>query len=150
MLLLPIVYLVAVIQPTTPSIHFWCQTQVALLTIKDTKILVKYSNFSDNLCPDSLAKLPEYIGIINDFLNLANYKNPTYGLIYSLKPIEYKILKTYIKTKLTFGLIGSFKSSASSLIVFVCQKNSYVWLFLDYWKFNHLTMGNRYLLPFIH
>lgn len=65
------------------------------------------------------AELSKHTGINNHAINLEEGKQPLYGSIYSLGPMELKILKIYIKTNLINGFIHPSKSSASAPILFV-------------------------------
>ena len=53
-------------------------------------------------------------------------------LIYSLDPVEQKILKTFIKTNFTNGFILLLKSSAGTSIFFVWKPNSNLRLYVGY------------------
>ena len=60
--------------------------------------------------------LPERTGINEHTIKLEDGKQPPYEPIYSLSPIELKVLKTYIKTNLANGFIQPLKSPAGALI----------------------------------
>ena len=96
-----------------------CQAQVAALISKKNGIFAKYSDFSDVFSPDSAAELPEHIGINNNPINLLDDKQPPYGAIYNLEPVELETLKTYIEANLASGFIRPSKSPAGTPILFV-------------------------------
>ena len=108
------------------------QAQVAALTSEETGIPAKYSNFSNVFFSDSAAELPEHTGINDHPINLLDDKQPLYGLIYSLGPVELETLKTYIKANLASGFIKPSKSPASTLILFVRKKDGSFHLCVDY------------------
>lgn len=60
----------------------------------------------------------------NHFINLINNKSLLYNLIYNLRPIKIKTLKTYIKTNLANGYIKLFKFSANILILLIYKKET--------------------------
>ena len=93
--------------------------------------------------------LPERTGINEHAIELKDSKEPPYGPIYSLGPVELKTLKTYIKTNLVNGFIRPLKSPAGAPILFLHKLNGSLWLFVDYQGLNNLTIQNQYLLPLI-
>ena len=79
---------------------------------------MKYLDFADVFSKKSAAVLLEYTEINIHVINLEEGKQPLYGSIYSLGPMELKTLKTYIKTNLANGFIRLFKSFADATILF--------------------------------
>ena len=94
-------------------------------------------------------ELPEYIGINDHFINLLDNKQPPYGPIYNLGPVELETLKTYIKANLASGFIRSSKSPTGTLILFVQKKDGSLRLCINYRGLNNLTIKNCYLLLLI-
>ena len=74
-------HIVALAKLTSMPIHSFCQVQVALLTSKETRDLVEYSNFSNIFSSNSAAELPDYTRINNHLINLQDNKQPPYSLI---------------------------------------------------------------------
>ena len=130
-------------------IHLSYRAQVALLISEKTGISTEYSNVSNIFSSDSVAELLEYIRINNHSIDLLDNKQPPYGLIYSLEPMELKILKTYIKPNLVSSFIKPSKSPADTQILFVRKKDSSLYLIVNYQGLNNLTIKNCYPLPFI-
>ena len=126
-----VVYVAALAEPTTMPIYS-CKAHVATLTSKKTGILAKYSNFSNVFSLDSAAELPEHTGINDHPINLLDDKQPSYGPIYSLGPVELEILKTYIEANLASSFIRPSKFPASVPIPFVQKKNGSLYLCIDY------------------
>ena len=120
-----------------------------MLTSEETGILAEYSDFSNVFSSDSAAELLEHTGIDDHPINLLDNKQPSYGLIYSLEPVELETLKMYIEAKLASGFIRSSKFPAGALILFVRKKDGSLHLCVDYRRLNNLTMKNRYPLPLI-
>ena len=69
-------------------------------------------------------ELFENTGINRHVIKLQDAKQPPYGPIYSLRPVELKTLKTYIKNYLKTGFIWSSKSSAGAPILFDKKPNN--------------------------
>ena len=144
-----VVHIAALAEPAIMPIHPSCQAQVATLTSEETEIPAEYSDFSNFFSSDSTVELLEYTGINNHPINLLNDKQPSYSPIYSLKPLDLEMLKTYIEANLASGFIRPSKSPIGALIPFVRKKNSSLHLCIDYQGLNNLTIKNRYPLPLI-
>ena len=144
-----VVHVAALAEPTTMPIHPSRQAQVAALTSEETGIPAEYSDFSNVFSSDSAAKLPEHTGINNHPINLLDDKQPPYGPIYSLGPVEVETLKTYIKANLASSFIWPSKPPTGAPILFVRKKDSSLCLCIDYQELNNLTIMNRYPLPLI-
>ena len=69
-----VVYVMALAKLTTMPIHLACQAQVTALTSEENGIPAEYSDFSDVFSSDSVAELPEHIGINDHFINLLDNK----------------------------------------------------------------------------
>ena len=82
-------------------------------------------------------------------IELEEGRQPSFGPIYSLEPVELETLKTYIETNLANGFIRPFKSSAEAPILFDKKPDKSLRLCVDYWGLNNLTIKNRYPLPLI-
>lgn len=93
------------------------------MDIKKITILAKYQYYTKGYSLDSVIKLLEYISINNYLINLIDNKQPLYGPIYSLKLLDLKILKTYIKNNLANDFIRPFKLLAGTLILFIYKND---------------------------
>ena len=82
-------------------------------------------------------------------IELEESKQPLYGPIYSLEPVELKTLKTYIETNLANGFIQALKLPAGAPILFVRKLDSSLCLCVNYQGLNNLTVKNQYSLPLI-
>ena len=131
--------------------HFKKQSQVGALLFDKafTKILAEYSDINDIFLVENAAELPENTGINEHTIKLKKDKQSLFGPIYSLKLVELKILKTYIKTNLANNFIKLFKSSAKIPILFDRKLNGSLSLYVDYWGLNNISIQNQYLLPLI-
>ena len=131
--------------------HSKKQAQVeALLFDKAlTKVLAKYSNYSNVFSVKYAAKLLENTKINKHAIKLEKSKQSSFKSIYSLRLIKLETLKTYIKTNLTNGFIQASKSLAGAPILFDRKPDKNLRLCLDYWGLNNITIKNQYLISLI-
>ena len=94
-------------------------------------------------------ELPKNTGINKHAIKLEKDNEPTYGPIYSLRPVELETLKIYIKDHLKIRFIQPSKSSANASVLFDKKPDNSLWLFINYWGLNNFTIKNRYPLPLI-
>ena len=114
-----------------------------------TEVPAKYSDYSDVFSAKHAAELPENIGINEHAIELEKGKQPPFGLIYSLEPVELETLKTYIETNLANGFIRPSKSLAGAPILFDKKPDGSLRLYVDYRDLNNLIIKNRYPLSLI-
>ena len=81
-------------------------------------ILVEYSNYDNIFLVKNLVKLLEYTKINDYTIKLEKNKQLFFRLIYSLKLVKLKILKTYIKINLANSFIQLFQFYISKFILF--------------------------------
>ena len=79
-------------------------------------------------------------------IKLEENKQPLFGPIYSLDPVELKTLKSYIETNLANSFIRPSKSPAGASILFNRKPDGSLRLYMNYWGLNNITIKNRYLL----
>ena len=79
-------------------------------------------------------------------IKLEEGKQPPFGLIYSLGPIELETLKTYIETNLANGFICPSKFPAGAPILFNRKPEGSFRLCVNYQSLNNITIKNRYPL----
>ena len=82
-------------------------------------------------------------------IELKKVKQPLFGPIYSLGPVELETLKTYIKNNLTNGFIRLSKSPSRAPIFFDWKLDENLRLCVDYRGLNNITIKNQYPLPLI-
>lgn len=112
-------------------------------------ILTEYLNYVDIFSKELVTKLFKRFNINKHLISLEPSKQPPYAQIYSLKPVELEILKTYIKTTLSNGFIRLSKSPVAALILFVQKLDSSFRLYADYRGLNNLTIKNQCPFPLI-
>ena len=132
-----------------PKIQPNKEAQIAFLLTKKFKILDEYLDFANIFSKKKILVLPESTKLKKYAINLKDGKQPRYGPIYSLGPVELEILKIYIETYLKTGFIQPFKSPAGALILFDNKIDGTHYLCDDYQDLNNLTIKNRYPLPLI-
>ena len=125
------------------------KAQLALLLAKEVTVPTKYSDFADVFLEKLANILLERTGANEHVIKLEEGKQPPYGPIYSLEPVELKTLKTYIETNLANGFIRALKSPAGAPILFVRKPDGSLRLCVDYRGLNNLTIKNWYPLPLI-
>ena len=131
------------------SIHPDREAQIASLLTEKVTIPEEYSDFADVFSEKKVLVLPEQTNLNEHAIKLEGKKQPLYGPIYSLGPVELEILKAYIETHLKTGFIRPFKSPASTPILFNKKPDGSLCLYVDYWGLNNLIIKNRYPLPLI-
>ena len=120
------------------SVHFKRQVQIkakvrALLFNKNLiEISAKYFDYSNIFSAEYIVELPEIIKINEHAIKLEKDKQPLFGSIYNLEPIELEILKIYIITTLANGFIQPSKFSARALILFDKRLNGNFCFYVDY------------------
>ncbi len=116
---------------------------------EEVTVPAEYSDFADVFSKKSAAVLPERTDLNEHAIELREGKQPPYGPIYSLRPVELETLKTYIETNLANGFIRPSKSPAGAPILFVRKPDGSLRLCVDYRGLNNLTIKNRYPLLLI-
>jgi hypothetical protein len=70
--------------------------------------------------------------------------------IYLLFERELETLREYIEKNLVKGYIRLLKLLVRYLILFVPKKDGKLRIYVNYRKFNDITIKNRYILPLIY
>ena len=109
---------------------------------KEVTMPTKYLDFADVFLEKLANILSKRTGENEHAIELQKGKQPPYGPIYSLGPIEFKTLKTYIETNLANGFIQASKSPASSPILFICKSNNSLCMCVNYRRLNNLIINN--------
>lgn len=117
-------------------IHPSREAQIASLNVEIT-VPPAYSDFANVFLKDSAAELSEPTGIKDHAIDLLDGKQPSYGPIYSLGPVELETLKTYIETNLADGFIRPSMSPAGAPILLVKKDDGTLRLCVDYLVLNH-------------
>ena len=133
----------------TPRIHPDRAAQIASLLTKEVRNPDEYLDFADVFSEKKTLVLPEHTKLNEHAIDLCDGKQPPYGLIYSLGPMELKSLKTYIETHLNNEFIQPSKSPAGATILFDKNPDGSFHLCVDYWGLNNPTIKNQYPLPLI-
>ena len=104
------------------------KAQLALLLAKKVTVLVEYSDFADVFLEELKNVLPKRTKINEHAIELQEGKQPLYEPIYSLRPVELKTFKTYMRpTWLTTSSVPlnhqrmpQFCLYISTIVAFVC------------------------------
>ena len=113
------------------------------------EVPAEYSDYSDVFSAENAAEHPENTRMNEHAIELEEGKQPLFGPIYSLGPVELETLKIYIKTNLANGFMHPSKSPAGAPIFFDRKPDGSLRLCVNYWGFNNITMKIRYPLPLI-
>ena len=133
----------------TLGIHLNKTAQIAFLVTEEVKISDEYSDFANFFSEEKASVLPECTKLNEHTINLEDGKQPPYGPIYSLSPVELETLKNYIEIYLKTGFIQHSKSFASASILFDKKPDGSLCLFVNYLSLNNLIIKNWYPLPLI-
>ena len=120
------------------------KAQVGVLLFNEAliKVLAEYFDYNNIFSARYAVELPENTKISEYAIKLEEDKKPLFGPIYSLKPVELEIFKTYIKTNLAYNFIRSSKSPAEASILFNRKPDGSFRFCVDYWGLNNLTIKN--------
>ena len=131
------------------TIHPAREAQIALLLAKKITIPAKYSDFADVFLEELVNVLSKQTGVNKYAIKLKKGKQLPCGLIYSLRLVEFEILKTYIKINLANGFIRASKLPAGARILFIRKLNNSFCLYFDYQGLINLIIKNWYPLLLI-
>ena len=120
------------------------EVQIAALIADKAPVIIsaEYSDFKEVFSKEFVAVLSKYTEINTHTINLKEGKQPPYGPIYSLEPVELETLKTYIETNLANGFIHLLKSPAIASILFDKKPDGSLQLCVNYWGLNNITIKN--------
>ena len=138
------VYVATLSTPMMPVyLSHWAQIRLLIAEKTPTRVLSKYSDYADVFLFDFAIELSENTGMNEYAIELEEGKQPPYGSIYSLEPMELETLKTYIKIHLKTGFIQPSKSPAGARIFFDWKQNENIHLYIHYQSLNNFTIKNR-------
>ena len=145
-----VVYITA-LETLEPAVH---PSRVSLLAILQqdkalTEISPEYADYADVFSPNLAMELSKNTGINEHAIELVEGKQPTYGIIYSLGPVELETLKIYIETHLKTGFIWPSKCPVGAPILFDQNPDGSLRLCIDYQELINLSIKNQNLLPLI-
>ncbi len=112
-----------------------------------TEIPAEYFNYADMFSVDLAIELPENTSMNEHAIQLIEGKQPPYGPIYTLNLVELETLKAWIKTPIKTGFIRPSKSLVGARILFDKKSDNSLYLYMNYWGLNNLTIKNQY--PFL-
>ena len=114
-----VIYIVSILESIKIKIYPLQKTLIALLKTEKINIYRKYFDFANIFSSNDVVELLEYTNIKDYLIDLIDDKQLLYSLIYSIKLVKLKILKTYVKIMLASGFFQLFKFSATISILFV-------------------------------
>ena len=131
------------------TIYLAREAQMALLLVKEVTVLAKYLDVADVFLEKLANVLSKETGVNKHTIKLEKDKQSPYEPIYSLRPVELKMLKIYIKTNLANGFSRASNWPIGAPILFVHKPNSSFCLCINYQGLNNLIIKNWYPLPLI-
>ena len=114
------------------TINLVRKAQIALLLAKKVTVPAKYLNIANVFLEESENVFLKQTGVNEYAIKIEKDKQPLYEPIYSLKPVELKIFKTYIKINLANSFIYVLKSPVGALILFERKLNGSFDLCVNY------------------
>jgi hypothetical protein len=129
--------------------QIWCTTYLAYVQAKP-KVRAKLEEISVVYhYPDVFA---EVIGLPPDqkvefTIDLVPGTQPIHKAPYRMAPIELRELKERLQELLDQGFIHLSVSPWGALVLFVKKKDGSMWLCIDYYELNQVTIKNKYPLP---
>ncbi len=129
-----VVHVAALSVDSSDEVHPSRKAQIVHLKADEapTKVPSEYADFADVFSPKLAAELPEHTRINNHAIELVDDRQPLYGPIYSLGPMELETLKAYIENNLASGFIRPSKSPAGAPILFDKKPDGSLRLCVDY------------------
>ena len=103
-----------------------------MLDTKKVIVPLEYSDYANVFLEASATELPKHTSINDYSINLVDDKQSLYNPIYSLEPVEFEMLKTYIKTNLANGFIRPSQLLARASILFIKKKIGSFQLYVNY------------------
>ena len=77
-------------------------------------------------------------------------KTPKFGFFYKTSIMKLKFLKKYLDKMLVKDYIYKSKLFTSLPIIFILKPNEkkrwILWSYIDFWKFNVITIKNKYFI----
>ena len=107
------------------------QVGALLFNKASIEVLAEYSNYSNIFSAENAAELPENTRMNEHAIELEEDKQPSFGPIYNLGPVELETLKTYIKTNLANGLIQLLNPPPEYLFFLIksqIEASAFVWI----------------------
>ena len=108
-----------------------------------TEVPAEYSDYSNVFSAENAAKFPENTRMNEHATKLEEDKQPSFGPIYGLGPVELETLKTYIETNLANGFIQPSKSPAGASILFDRKPDRSLRLCVNYRGLNNITIKSN-------
>ncbi len=129
-----VVYVAALSVYLGEEIHPSKRAQIVHLKADEapTKVPSEYADFADVFSPKLAVELLEHTGMNDYAIELVDDRQPLYGLIYSLGPVELETLKAYIENNLASGFIRPTKSVVGVSIRFDKKPDGSLRLCVDY------------------
>lgn len=117
------------------------KTQISSIITSRITLFKAYKDYKNMFSIKNTGHLPshKYHDHAIDFIDS---KQPLYRLIYSLSENKLSIFQAYIDKNLANRFIRPFKFLLGFCILFMSKPNGGLWLYVNYWCLNNLTIKN--------
>ena len=113
-----------------------------------TKLFSELHEFLELFSGKETNKLPPHKPYDHK-IKFIQYKQPGYGLLYSMSQGELQVLKKFLDENLAKGFIRASSFPAAAPVLFARKPGGGLRLCVDYRALNAITVKNRYPLPLI-
>ena len=96
-------------------------------------------DYTDVFSEKEASSLPDD-GMVSHAINIQPGKEVPYHPIYHLSNLELQMLCKYLDDMLACGWIRLLRSLVGAPILFVPKKDGSLWLCVDYWGLNQVTI----------
>ena len=132
------------------SVPFIQNAGIELYSTEAVKIqlLKEYKDYTDVFSEEKTDKMPDFVHI-EHLIFIKKDKDVSFKSIYLLSVNELCVLHNYLDLSFVKGWIQYSESSADAPILFVLKKDGGLYLYVNYWGLNQITVWNRHSLPLI-
>ncbi|QRW15702.1 Retrotransposable element Tf2 protein [Rhizoctonia solani] len=128
------------------SLCLTTEAQSGSINPEPQNLPVEFQEFQKVFSEEFFTTLPEHCPY-DIAIDLEEDKQPPYGPIYSMTPVQREALKEHTDPELSAGKIVPTTSLAGAPVMFVKRADGRLCLVLDYCWLNAITIKDRYALP---
>ena len=140
---------VTMIESCLPQVQFFWMAQISIATTETVTLPEAYPDLEDVFSAENAGHLPIHVDQ-NHVIHFIIGNNIFMGSLTAYPKMSCLFFEpTLTRNHLANGFIRPSKSPDGAPILFVPKRNRGLWLFVDYWDFNNLTIKNRYPLTLI-
>ena len=125
------------------------QTNLATIKLTNSILSEEYRDFTELFADETSEETLSAHQSWDHEILIVEDKMSEKTSIYLLLSEKLEVLCTYLDENLKKRFIRESQSPAGYSILFVLKKNKTLWLCVNYWGLNNITVKNSYLLPLI-